>query len=274
MFPDELDLGFMLTLQPPKTSPLAPLRIDAGWFAGNGIRPQTVSRMDFVAHAYGSHTFGNNISISGGISAYLGGVFQNDSSFFVMDNGKFSLYEKNENRIGRYAPRQYFGADFQYAQFTPIGLTQIRLEYVVGKHPGTVAGAYDYRFNTLPAPGEIYMRRIAGAYVFIAQDIGPVPLTALVRYDFLDPNTEISSNSIGANGSRTGAGDVAMHTIGCGLLWKIAPTLRLTAYYDVVKNETTAQIPSAPSENNSVAVVGYDSDRRDNVFTLRLQYVF
>jgi hypothetical protein len=274
MFPDELDLGFMLTLQPPKNSALAALRLDAGWFTGNGIRPQVVSRMDFVAHLYGSHTFGNSISIGGGISAYLGGVFQNDSSIFMMDNGKFMLHDKNANRIGRYAPRQYFGADFQYAQFTAAGLTQIRLEYVAGKHPGNAAGAYDYRFSALPAAGEIYLRPIAGGYISVAQDLGPVPLTAVARYDFFDPNTDVSSNNIGADGSRTGAGDVAMHSLGCGLLWKINQTLRLTAYYELVKNETTAQIPSVASENGSTYIAGYDSDRRDNVFTLRLQYTF
>jgi hypothetical protein len=249
IFPDEFDLGFMLRLQTPDTSPFAPLSLEAGCFAGNGIRPQTVSQMDFIARLAATQLVGNYVSISGGISAYIGGVFQNDSSIYQMANGKFILHDKSPDRIGKYAPRQYFGADIQYLHITPAGLTQIKLEYVRGKHPGNAAGAYDFRFNTLPAQGEIYMRRIAGGYVSIAQDLGPVPITATIKYDFFDPNTEISGNSIGADASRTGAADISMRNIGCGLTWRINSYLRFTAFYDFTKNETSAQLPARPSDN-------------------------
>ena len=55
---------------------------------------------------------------------------------------------------------------------------------------------------------------------------------------------------------------IAYHTIGVGLLWKINNSLRLTAYYDVVRNE------------KSINLSGYNKDIKDDVFTLRLQYKF
>lgn len=45
-------------------------------------------------------------------------------------------------------------------------------------------------------------------------------------------------------------------------IWRINNALKLTAYYDFNKNEK--------SDN----VKGYDADRKDDVFTLRLQYKF
>ena len=47
-FPDERDLGAMLTLRTKTTSPLSFLRLDAGLFAGNSINRETDSRKDFI----------------------------------------------------------------------------------------------------------------------------------------------------------------------------------------------------------------------------------
>lgn len=47
-FPDERDLGAMLTLRTKKESPLSFLRLDAGLFAGNSINRETDSRKDFI----------------------------------------------------------------------------------------------------------------------------------------------------------------------------------------------------------------------------------
>lgn len=47
-FPDERDLGAMLTLRAKETSPIGFLRLDAGLFAGNSINRETDSRKDFI----------------------------------------------------------------------------------------------------------------------------------------------------------------------------------------------------------------------------------
>lgn len=70
----------------------------------------------------------------------------------------------------------------------------------------------------------------------------------------------MSGNEIG-KGNSSGA-DLAYTTFGAGLLWKITGNIRMQAHYDMVSNEVSS------------ALAGYEKDRKDNVFTLRLQYKF
>lgn len=82
----------------------------------------------------------------------------------------------------------------------------------------------------------------------------------ILKYDYYDPNTKVSKNQIGLNGS--GSADIAYAAWGSGLMWRINNSLRLTAYYDLVSNETSSHL------------TGYSQDLSDNVFTLRLQYKY
>lgn len=82
----------------------------------------------------------------------------------------------------------------------------------------------------------------------------------MLKYDWYDPNTEVAGNEIGLN--HTAAGDVAQNTLGFGMLWRVNTSLRLQAYYEINKNETTENVSN------------YVADRKDDVFTLRLQYKF
>jgi phosphate-selective porin len=261
LFPDERDLGFMLSLQAAKTSTWNFLKLEAGLFSGNGIRPQIDTRMDFIGRLSASKTIGSDISISGGISAYLGGVLQTDSSTYVMRGNKFELESRNVNNIGKYAKRQYIGFDLQFNIITVAGLTQLRGEYIFGEHPGNANGAYSFKLTDL-ASDPVYMRKISGGYVILTQDIGPTPFTVVAKYDWYNPNTQVSGDDINAAGSRTGAGDIALNNIGLGLLWRINAALKLTAYYDIVSNE------------KSKVLSGFTKDKKDNVLTVRLQYKF
>ncbi|MDR0233079.1 MAG: OprO/OprP family phosphate-selective porin [Dysgonamonadaceae bacterium] len=253
LFPDERDLGAMLVLQPAKTSPWNILKLEAGLFAGNGIRPEIDSRMDFIGHLSVTKTIKKDMVISGGVSAYLGGVFQGTDNVYVMENNIWKL--DVTDGYGKFAQRNYFGVDAQFSTTTCAGLTQLRGEYIFGKNPGNIDGAYDFKLTALPA-GDTYMRNISGGYVILTQELGKLPLTFVAKYDWYDPNTNIAGNNI------TNKGEILMSNIGLGLFWDIDSALRLTAYYDIVKNET--------SEN----VTGWKEDRKDNVFTLRLQYKF
>ena len=46
------------------------------------------------------------------------------------------------------------------------------------------------------------------------------------------------------------------------------------AYYDIVKNETTENLKDTKDAAGVITKYGYEGDRKDNVFTLRLQYRF
>ena len=272
LFPDERDLGAMLTLQPAKTSLWNFLKLEAGLFAGNGIKPQIDNHMDFIGHLSATKTIGDDVSISGGVSLYYGGVLQTDSSTFIMKGNKFELESKSRNNIGKLATRQYIGFDFQYAVKTAAGVSQLRAEYLFGKNPGNASGAYNFGLNDIQS-GPVYMRNISGGYVIFVQGLGQTPVSAIIKYDWYNPNTDVSGDDIAVENSRTGVGDITMSNLGLGFLWRINPSLRLTAYYDFVTNETTGNLKNI-KEGDNIIRYGYEGQRPDNVFTLRLQYKF
>ena len=316
LFPDERDLGAMLTLQADKNSPWNILKLEAGVFAGSGIKPQFDNHFDFIGHLSAKKTIGD-MEISGGFSAYLGGVMQCDSNLYVMKDNMFVLDNNNRSNIGGYAKRQYFGIDAQYSIITPAGLTQLRGEYIWGEHPGNASGAYNFKFTGIQTfasnPGvtpavnssPVYMRKISGGYVILTQDLGTLPLTAVVKYDWYNPNTEVSGDDIymptkneagdfinGFNAEKlakgeqkqtsnsdSNGGELIKSNIGLGLIWKINSALKLTAYYDIVSNEKTknikdSKIAEGQPSAGKITKYGYEDDRPDNVFTLRLQYKF
>jgi len=273
LFPDERDLGVALTLQPAKSSPLNIFKLEAGLFAGNGIKPQISSKMDFIGHLTVNKPIGDNSVISGGVSAYFGGILQTgDPSIFVMKNNAWVEDSNSPDNIGKYAKRQYIGFDLQFSTMTAAGLTQIRGEYIFGEHAQNAAGSWNYKFTGVQS-GPVYMRKINGGYAMVTQDLGTSPLTAILKYDWYNPNTEISGNDIGER-SATAANDITKSNIGLGFYWRINPALRLTAYYDIVGNETTNQMSDSKNEAGKITAYGWDNKRKADVFTLRLQYKF
>ena len=274
LFPDERDLGAMLTLQPAKTSPMNILKLEAGLFSGNGIKPQFVSHFDFIGRLSVSKPIDNYMVFGVGVSAYLGGVFQNDKQVYTMKDKQFVLDSDKDDNIGKFAKRQYFGIDAQFSLISAAGLTALRGEYIFGEHPGNASGAYGFNFNATLPSGPVYMRKISGGYIMLAQDLGTTPLTAVLKYDWYNPNTEVSGNDIAAAGSGTGSGDICMSNFGLGMLWRVNAALKLTAYYDFVSNETTDNLKDVKDANGKITRYGWEGNRKDNVFTLRLQYKF
>lgn len=267
LFPDERDLGTMLTLQAPKTSPWNFITLSGGLFAGSGIKAQYKNQLDFIGHLSAKKNFDNlAMSISGGISAYLGSTISTNDSLYKMQNNDFVI--DNINNKGKRNERTYIGADIQFSIMTEtLGLTQLFAEYIIGINPGEKSGAYDFKLTAVPT-NPVYMRKIQGGYILFTQDLFTTPFTIVAKYDWYDPNTDISGNDI------NNKGEIQMNNIGCGLIWRINNNLRLTAYYDIVSNETTDKLADVKDDNGAIKTYGYEQDRKDNVFTLRLQYKF
>jgi hypothetical protein len=273
LFPDERDLGVAITLQPSKSSPLNIFKLEAGLFAGNGIKPQISGKMDFIGHLSVNKQIDANTIISGGLSAYLGGILQTGNpEIYEMKDKAWVLKSDDTDNIGKYVKRQYIGLDAQFSTMSAAGLTQLRSEYIFGEHAQNAAGSWNYKFTALQS-GPVYMRKISGGYVILTQDLGKTPFTAIVKYDWYNPNTKISGNDIGAS-SLTTSNDISKSVIGLGMYWRINPALRLTAYYDIVSNETSAQLTDTKDETGKITAYGWDKKRKADVFTLRLQYKF
>lgn len=258
LFPDEKDMGVVLTLQAPKTSPWNVLKLDAGMLAGNTINADLDNRKDFIGHLSFNKELKQRITIGGGVSYYWGGVYQGSSTVYSMRGSSF-VSSKDTANFGAFAKREYFGIDAQLATTTSMGLSSLYGEYILGTQPGDKNNTVSPNYATLPT-SPTYIRSFNGYYITYVQDLGKIPLSLILKYDYYDPNTKVSKNQIGLNGS--GSADIAYTTLGSGLMWRINNSLRLTAYYDHVSNETSSHL------------TGYSNDLSDNVFTLRLQYKY
>jgi len=189
-------------------------------------------------------------------------VYQGTQNVYTFGDAGF-IVDTSLTNIGNFAKREYFGADAQFRVMTVLGETAIAGEYLMGTQPGSPTSTKspnsanikdDYKHDT-------YIRNFTGGYVVIVQEMGIIPLSAVVKYDWYDQNSKVSGDEIGSL-NNTSKGDLSFNTLGFGLIWKINKDLRATAYYEILKNEL--------SQNLS----GYDVDKKDNLFTLRLQYKF
>lgn len=268
LFPGEREVGAKLTLLPPKTSRFYFFKIEGGLFNGSG--PTAVefdNYKDFIGHAtLFKNVMNENVSLSGGVSYYNGGWRQNTKYVYKMAGSGFV---KDSTQIGNKVKREYFGVDAQVSiANNPLGITTLRGEYIQGQQPGTSTGSISPA--TQPT-GDVYIRKMQGAYFYFLQNILETPNQLVFKYDWYDPNTKVSGNQIGITGSNTSAADVKFTTIGLGWIYRWNSHIKITAYYDIVTNETS-NAPAAIEKNNTLKT--WANDRKDNVFTLRLQYKF
>ncbi len=170
--------------------------------------------------------------------------------------GNSFVADHSEDNIGKFAKRHYFGVDGEINQKSAtFGETRLSVEFLAGQQPGTVNSSKSPNSSTLQA-NDIYIRHFNGGYVMLVQDLGQAPFSVVFKYDWYDPNTKVSGNEIGQNG--TGKADLRQSTFGLGALWHANKSLRLTAYYEFNNFEKTDHLAQLKAD----------------VFTLRLQYKF
>lgn len=260
LMPDIYDIGAKLSYQAPEK--YGNLRIIGSMVAGNGVQRETDSRRDFIFTATASTKKEKPVRLSGGASYYRGSVYQGTENIYTMQDGKFVL-NNNTNNLEKYAKREYFDFNAQLAIKTRFGLSQLRGEYVFGTQPGGI-DFYDSPNSGDRPEIDTYIRKFKGGYVYYLQQIGPkLPLTFFSGYSFFNPNTKVSKDEIGLS-SNTNTTDLKYQTISLGLIWFPVPPIRVQAFYEIQINEKSVQL----------ADLGYNKNRKDNVFTLRLQYKF
>lgn len=286
IFPGERDLGAMLSIQGPKTSNWNWIKFDAGFFNGNGAPGVGVDvsdfdkKKDFIGRlAILKTSKSEKVKYGLGVSYYNGGYridtvnvykFGTDSAgvkAYVIETKKDDVKPVNINTRD-FTERMYIGADAQVSIDWAAGLTTLRAEFIQGDQPsgyGNTGSTKSVNSNA-PVTTDIYKRKFNGAYLYFLQNIMQSPFQAIVKYDWYDPNTEIEGDAIGkavtSNAVKTNATDLKFSTLGLGLAYRWDANVKLTAYYDLVSNETSANLS------------GYTKDVKDNVFTIRMQVKF
>ncbi len=280
LFPGERDLGAKITLQPRKGTTYDFIKLDAGLFAGNGINSEFDSRKDFIGHLSIAKTnIAQTFKYGLGISYYNGGVFQGTKAAYSMNELSDGITmgfiaDSAAGNKNAFAKREYMGADAQASIQSAIGITTLRAEYLWGKQPGSNSSNVSISSATAPTY-DTYNRNFAAGYIYFIQNIGDTKNQFVLKYDWYDPNTEVSGNeiktkvSIADNVVKTNlsAGDIMFSTLGLGWTYKFNSQVKFVAYYEIVKNESTG-ITGSNSTND------YTKDLNDNVFTLRVQYKF
>ncbi len=273
IFRNERDLGAMVTIQGPKFSNWNWLKLEAGMFNGTGgpSAGENTSDFDkykdFIGHLSISRTNrSEKIKYGAGVSYYDGGFrLDNDTVYGIgADTANVTGFKIAETKFkNNELKRKYIGFDAQVSIDWIAGITTIRAEYIQGEQPNTSATTTS-PFAVVTVSG--YKRKFNGAYFYFLQNIAQTPFQAIVKYDWYDPNTDVKGDDIGktvVNGlKKFNATDVKYSTLGLGLAFRWDANVKLTAYYDLVKNETSKNL------------LGYGKDLEDNVFTLRAQVKF
>jgi hypothetical protein len=277
LFPNERDLGAMLTIQPRKESRYNFIKLDLGLIAGNAIAPEIDSHKDFLAHLTVNRTTKNEKFKYGlGVSYYNGGYYHETKKVYSMAtlaDGMTQGYtvDSTESNLGAFAKREYFGAEAQLSIDWFPGITTLRGEYIWGMQPGSPSSNISPSSRALPGLTitDTYNRPVSGGYVYFIQNIGQSRHSFVIKYDWFDPNTDLkgdemkSSITVNEKEIKTNlsGADIMYTTWGFGYNLRLTANVKLMAYYDLVKNETAA-------------IKGYGKDLKDNVFTLRLQFKF
>jgi hypothetical protein len=261
----ERDLGAMVSFEPRRPNhPLRYLKVDAGFFNGQGLNAtqEYDSYKDFIARAaWKPYPLSSQFLISGGLSYFNGGLFQNTKYSYEIAselNGKVFIVDSSIDNIGRKAPRKYYGADMQLKWKHKYGATELRAEYWRGTQTASA--------NTSETPPTLlqdpyYIRKFDGAFVYLLQNIINKKHQVGLKYDWYDPNTEVKEEEIGKDANNINATNIKYTTYSVGYNYSINENVRLMLWYDFVKNEKTS-------------LAGYTSDLKDNVFTARLQFRF
>ncbi|MDP4266288.1 MAG: porin [Bacteroidota bacterium] len=272
LFPGERDCGAMLVFQLPKTSPLNFIKIQGGMFNGIGpSAPDFDKYKDFIGQIMLTKSFFNEkLKVGLGASYYNGG-FATATKYVYKDivttaNGaKAYKVDSTTYAKGNEVKREYMGIDCQITYDSPIGITTLRGECIQGKQPGTNASSAS---PTSALSGDVYIRNFNGYYVYFVQNIAKTKHQLVLKYDMYDPDKDVTGSEIGIlsteknkNKIVTNAGDVKFSTLGFGWIYHWDSNVKIMAYYDMVKNESTK-------------LAAYSKDLKDNVFTLRVQYKF
>jgi hypothetical protein len=144
---------------------------------------------------------------------------------------------------------------------------------------------YDAKLlGTTFKPHHTMIRNFSGGYISFIQNLMESGHQIIIKYEWYDPNTDVAGNDIKLNfiddNSSTftylSPADVKFTTIGIGWNWQINQHIKLSVYYENVRNEITAisEFSEQLINEGQWPAPGYDRDINDDVLTLRMQYKF
>lgn len=266
-----------------------------------------------VSSYFGGH---NHISDYSGSGFNEFGVFKvgkNDSlkTAFVLDSTLTATAGSNGLKIDR----NYFAVDAHVGAKWAAGKSSIGTEIIFGQQPGRIdrtffpnnfysATSYSltgpqmgvsWPFFAPPIPANpttvkpvsvpynTMIRNFFGGHVTFSQSILETGLEVYFRYDWYDPNTEVEGKEISIIQDLStpalglSVADIKYQCFSPGIAYNYKDMLRISAQYDIVRNEET-NIEGRPikalTDDDVIPSTGFKTDMKDDVFVLRFQYKF
>lgn len=262
----ERDLGAMISFEPRvKDHPLQFLKIDAGFFNGQGLNATADfdSHKDFISRiAVKPFPLSKSLTLSAALSWLYGGLLQNTKYVYRFNSSNLSFQvDSASTNIGHIAPRKYYGGDIQLKIKNNIGFTELRAEYMRGKQTGVANTSETPTALPTDLSNAFYIREFDGAYFYFLQNLFSLKHQLIIKYDWYDPNTAVKGMDIGKAGTNVNEANIKYSTLGLGYIHHMNANLKLVFWYDRVMNEKTL-LPA------------YSADVKDNVFTCRMQFRF
>lgn len=265
----ERDLGAMLSFDVrQKEHPLKYLKIDVGFFNGQGINAagDFDNTKDFIGRiSLKPVLIKKRLQLSAGASLLSGGL-QNNTKYiyYTAENAgiKKINIDSTATNVGTVSPRQYYGADIQlkFNDGKKDVFTELRGEFITGTQTATASNP-ETPTALLTGTDGFHRRNFTGAYFYLLQHIFSPKHQLLIKYDWYDPNSKVKGTEIGAAGSNFTAANIRYSTLGFGYINYMTENIKLVLYYARVWNEKTQ-------------LAGFTTDVKDNVFTCRLQFRF
>jgi phosphate-selective porin len=243
IYPGEREIGAKLEFQPVKTPIKLQFAVLNGNFTGSEAKDAD-SKKDIMGRAVYSFKFPMaGIGIDLGAHGYYGGLralnkyVENFEG--VMDSTSFENYHT-------YLDKKWLGGEIQaYIDF--LGGMAVKGEFIQGKN------AFLKTPSAVNSKGNPYkIRNFSGYYVYLVKNVGEKN-QFVVKYDFFDPNTKLSGDEV------LDASDLKYNTITLSWQYYLNDNIRLSAQYEMPRNETNTLNPD---------------DLEDNTFSLRFQAKF
>jgi hypothetical protein len=219
LYPDEYAIGAKLEIAPPKLPLLFQLAVINGNDGYTTVDPTGTSSVlqntdydnfkDLTARLTYRFKLGNFGGLTIGALGYYGSVKANSLTVLKSDY----TVNKTLTNVGQSAPKQWWGAEMQFNMDVLGGLI-IKGEYLRGilTVPGitsssstlsqSVSASNDTLFyknltTTTKVNTPAISRNFSGWYLYLIKNIGKRNQIA-VRYDWYNPNTKLSADSIGS----------------------------------------------------------------------------
>ena len=227
---------------------------------------------------------GNFGGLDFGAHGYLGSLKSNAVKTLSSDYTTIK-----DVQVGDAIKRNWLGGEFQLFADV-LGGMSVKGEYIAGKNASVGYSPIAASGSTAAVAGlPNFQNNFSGYYLYFIKNLGKKNQFAF-RYDYYDPNTDISGKEVKVKkftstdstvASKTsGKSDLATSTISLALHHYFDDNLRITLNYDIVQNEKVGSAglltESYTKANGTTVANGLDYSKviNQNMLTLRIQAKF